>query len=252
MPSRTPITPERFRPENFPRRINMGAGGDYREGYLNLDLNAWYEPDVVADARDLAFLPANHYDEIIAQDVLEHLPRTQTLRTLQVWNRVLRPGGRLWLRVPSVEGLVALMQRPEFVNAQKHEELMQCLFGTQAYTGDFHYTSFTEVLLRHYLEAAGFETREVVLNNHWLFDVTAAKVGHLAAPTVRDWADLAATAGDEAFLDACYRQILERAPDASGRAFFLDGLRRGMDRATVIETMLGGPEYKALQQRKGP
>jgi predicted SAM-dependent methyltransferase len=249
MQNRTPLTPRNFRPEDHPRRLNVGCGGDHREGYVNVDLNAWYKPDLVADARDLSFLPSSYYDELIAQDVLEHLPRTQTLRTLMVWNRVLKPGGRLWLRVPSVVGIVDLLQRKENRTPQAQEELIQCLFGTQAYTGDFHFTSFTEVLLHHYLESAGFKVKDITLAIGWLFDVTAVKAAHIETPTVRDWGELLAIAGDEPFVAACYREILQRAPDEGGLRYYVEALSEGMARGNVIDAMLGGPEYRALKQR---
>ena len=249
MESRTPLTPDCFRPADHPRRLNVGCGSDRREGYVNVDLNAWYKPDLVADVRKLDFLPAQHYEEIVAQDVLEHLPRSQTLRTLQGWNRLLRMGGTLRLRVPSVTGIADLSRREDYATPEKQEELMQCLFGTQAYTGDFHFTSFTDLLLEHYLRSSGFEKREVGMLHGWIYDVAAVKVAHFEHPTVRDFSDLLEVAGDEAFLRACYVQILQREADAGGLQYYLEALRDGMARGNVIEAMLGGLEYRALKQR---
>jgi hypothetical protein len=113
-------------------------------------MHGWHGPDLLADVRKLGFLPAQYYDEILAQDVLEHLPRTDTLRTLAHWNRPLRMGGTILVRVPNVLGVAALLVRPENQDLAKQEELILCLFGTQAYTGDFHFTSFTPSLLEGY------------------------------------------------------------------------------------------------------
>jgi hypothetical protein len=55
--------------------------------------------------------------------------------------------------------------------------LVQCLFGTQAYDGDWHFTAFTQKLLTYYLEIASFAKIEFKLVDGWLFDVTAEKVG---------------------------------------------------------------------------
>src|SRR5262249_23227113 len=162
--------PEQFDPARFPKRVNLGCGGDWREGYLNVDLNAWYEPDVIADVREIGFMPSSQYEELLAQDVLEHLPRTDTARTLFHWNRPLRMGGILRVRVPSVLSIADLLRDPLNQAPTKQEELIQWLFGTQAYTGDFHLTSFTWPLLEHYLRMAGFETVKIDMLHGWLFD----------------------------------------------------------------------------------
>ena len=134
---------KRFEPAAWPTRLNLGCGFDHRDGYLNVDLNAFHEPDLVADVTDLQMLPAERYSEIVAQDVLEHLPRTTTVAALSEWNRLLAPGGRLCLRVPSLLDLARLFEATENQNPNRQEMLMQCVFGTQAYDGDTHFTSFT-------------------------------------------------------------------------------------------------------------
>lgn len=247
-----PVTPENFDPGRFPRKLNLGCGFDHRPGFLNIDMNAWHKPDVLADVRKVEFLPAQYYDEILAQDVLEHLPRTQTEGVLAHWNRPLRIGGRILIRVPSVLGVADLLRQRQHQNPAKHEELIQCLFGTQAYTGDFHFTSFTEVLLRHYLERAGFRVVTIDTLHGWLFDVVAEKIRHVEGGAVRDFSELLEARDDEEFLLRCYREILEREPDAEGLEFFRSGLRSGgMTRQVAIDVMIGSPEYAKLRAGKG-
>ena len=253
MNDRTPIRPEQFDAARFPKRVNLGCGDDLREGFLNVDLNAWYKPDVLADVRDVGFLPSSSYEEVVAQDVLEHLPRTDTARTLFQWNRPLRIGGILRLRVPSVLGIADLLRDKANQAPTQQEELIQCLFGTQAYTGDFHYTSFTRPLLEHYLGMAGFEVARVDVLHGWLFEVEARKVRHFERSPIPDFTAIAKVEDDEAFLRECYAEILGRAPDAGGFEFFLSGLRQGgMTRDSVIKVMTGGEEYRArLRQGEG-
>jgi len=170
-PAETPVD---FDPALFPKQVNLGCGFDRRDGYLNVDFQSFHKPDLVADVRDLGMLPDGYYEEIVAQDVLEHLPRTEVLPTLQGWSRKLAPGGRLVLRVPDVVGLVKLLARRPTL--EDHEVLLQNLFGTQAYTGDFHMFGFTEVVLRHYLALSGLEPVEIVQKDEWMFDTTAIRV----------------------------------------------------------------------------
>lgn len=165
-----------FDPAAFPDRLNLGCGFDHREGYLNVDLNDFHDPDLIADVTDLHMLPDGSYREIIAQDVLEHLPRTATVPALREWSRLLDEGGLLRLRVPSVLDLAKLLSGAATETIERQEMLVQCLFGTQAYTEDIHLTTFTESLLRHYLEESDFRIRHWHLRDEWLFEVEAQKV----------------------------------------------------------------------------
>jgi predicted SAM-dependent methyltransferase len=245
----TAATPESFDPSKHPRKLNLGCGTDLRAGYVNVDLNAWHNPDVLADVRKVDFLPTGFYDEILANDVLEHLPRTDTLNTLVQWNRPLRMGGILELRVPSVLGVADLLSRKQNQAPAKQEELIQSLFGTQAYTGDFHYTSFTQVLLEHYLREGGFRVLGIELLHGWLFEARAEKVRHMDAQPIRDFQELLAVGDDEEFVRTCYREVLVRDADPGGLDFFLNGLRGGgMTRKSVIDIMRGSPEYTAVKR----
>jgi SAM-dependent methyltransferase len=158
----------------WPRRLNLGCGWDKRPGYLNVDFQAYHEPDLVADVVNLSMLPDGHYSEIVAQDVLEHLTRAEGPRALREWARLLQPGGVLILRLPNLLGLAYLFTRLRDVDEQ--EQLVQCLYGTQAYDGDFHHNGYTELLLRHHLREAGFGRVRIEPRDEWLFDVEATRV----------------------------------------------------------------------------
>jgi predicted SAM-dependent methyltransferase len=247
MAATKPLSPSEFDAARAPRKLNLGCGNDLREGYVNVDFNAFNAPDLLADARKLDFLPACHYEEVLAQDVLEHLPRTHSAFTLAHWNRLLRMGGRLVLRVPSVLGIARLLESPQWSSPERQEDLIQCLFGTQAYTGDFHFTSFTPTLLRHYLTQAGFEVSRWEVVSGWLLDVEARKVVHIEKPPQRDFSELLQIADDEALLRACYVEILRREPDPDGYAFYLSGLRGGsLERRDLISMFVACPEYRAI------
>jgi predicted SAM-dependent methyltransferase len=165
-----------FDPARFPNRLNLGCGYDLREGFLNVDIHDFHSPDLVADVTQLEMLASGHYEEIVAQDVLEHLPRTSTVEVLREWSRLLTVGGVIHIRVPSVIDLVELMKAPEHQTVEQQERFVQCLFGTQAYTEDTHYTTFTEPLLRHYLAEADLAVQTWTIRDGWLFEVDAVKV----------------------------------------------------------------------------
>lgn len=242
------LPPAQFDAALFPRKLNLGSGTDPREDYLNIDMNAWNRPDLLADVRELGFLPAGYYDEVLAQDVLEHLPRTQTLSALVHWNRLLKSGGVITIRAPSAIGIADLLKHPGHQSPAKQEELMQFLFGTQAYTGDWHFTSFTTVLLEHYMKEAGFQPTKVDLLHGWLFDAEGRKVRDVDHVS-RDYGELMQIADNDEFVRACYREILRRDPDSGGWDLYTNGLRGGgMSRKVMIDAFLSSPEYRGLQQ----
>lgn len=166
-----------FNFENYPNRLNLGCGFDYREGYLNVDMYDRHNPDLAADVTSLEMLPSSYYQEIIAQDVLEHIRRDQTDAVLQEWHRLLLPRGKLFLRVPNILGIAELFHHPDYQNFDKQKEIVQCLFGTQAYTGDYHLTAFTPHILAHYLDSNGFVCVSMEPKDIWLLEVWATKTG---------------------------------------------------------------------------
>jgi len=167
----------KFDYSKYPQRLNLGCGFDIKPGYLNVDLHEYHKPDLVADIRHLNILPSGFYEEIIAQDCLEHLPRCETELALKEWSRLLKHGGILKLRTTSLIDLLELFKAENYQTVELQQKLLQCLFGTQAYEGDWHFTAFTQKLLTYYLEAASFAKMEFKLIDGWLFDVTAEKVG---------------------------------------------------------------------------
>jgi len=235
-----------------PRRLNLGCGWDLRDGYLNVDLHAFHGPDLMADVTELPMLSSGRYEEIVAQDVLEHLPRTATLPTLAEWNRLLAPRGRLTLRVPSLLDLAALVADPAHQGPEQQEHLLQSLFGTQAYTGDVHLTSFTRSLLSHYLTQSGYATVSWQVRDQWLFEIEAEKTGPVRVDTpLAGYEDLARQVGDAAHVvDEAYRRVLDREPDPGGRAFYVEHLKAGsMTVRQLLETLLASGEHAAKRPR---
>ncbi|SDI94264.1 Methyltransferase domain-containing protein [Frankineae bacterium MT45] len=163
-------------------KLNLGSGWDNRDGYINVDFLAVHQPDVVADVFKLPF--ASHsVSEVFGQDVLEHLPRTATGDALAEWRRVTRDGGVARIRVPSLFHAADLMQRTDTL--EMHELLLQNLYGTQAYTGDIHLTSFTDRTIAAAFHAAGFRMVTAELVDQWMWDITA--VGADGPPLALFW-----------------------------------------------------------------
>lgn len=108
-----PITGTKGNPCQFlmPTKLNLGCSDRLMKGYLNVDL---CEPPSGHDAENNTefFLradlcerwpwPDSSVAEIMAWDIFEHLP--SKLHTMNEAHRVLLPGGRLDLLVPTTDG----------------------------------------------------------------------------------------------------------------------------------------------------
>jgi SAM-dependent methyltransferase len=111
-----------------PRRINLGSGKDYQSGWLNLDVLARTEPDLVLDLSQPVALPltavsptmgpvalaAEQVDVVNANNVLEHVADLPALMTNCL--ALLKPGGEMVIEVP-IEGAPSAWQDPTHVRA---------------------------------------------------------------------------------------------------------------------------------------
>lgn len=79
-------------------RLNIGSGGDTREGWINLNLVPLPGVDIVHDLEKLPLPFADDtFDEILAQDILEHVEYVPLMKEL---HRILKSEGKLNIRVP--------------------------------------------------------------------------------------------------------------------------------------------------------
>lgn len=215
------------------KESQRGCGFDYREGYLNVDLHERHKPDLVADATHLPMLPSAHFEEILAQDVLEHFERAKTAPALAEWSRLLAPDGVLHVRVPSLFGMFELLAHPHHRDAEKAEEIIHLMYGTQAYTGDFHLAGFTAATLDAHLRRAGLLVCEATVEHGWLFDIRARKTDRLAS--------------NREFLHGAYFSILGRPADPQGLIDFERALTDGrLTRDTLEETLRDSEEAKFI------
>ena len=80
-------------------KLNLGAGEDRREGYINVDWNDLAKPDVKHNLNQFPYpFEDNKFDEIMASHVLEHLDKP--FDVMKEFHRILKPGGQLIIKVP--------------------------------------------------------------------------------------------------------------------------------------------------------
>lgn len=80
-------------------RLNMGSGRRSLEGYVNADIAVVPGVQVRCDFSRFPWpFKDNVFDEVVAIDVVEHIPNT--VRVMEELHRVTRPAARLTIKVP--------------------------------------------------------------------------------------------------------------------------------------------------------
>jgi predicted SAM-dependent methyltransferase len=221
-----------FPHHEFPPKLNLGCGFNRLPNYLNVDLQAVHEPDLECDVCRLLPLPSGAYEEILAQDILEHIPRAKCENALLEWNRVLKIGGILVIRVPNILAIASLLQHPNYQRKEQQSSLLQLIFGTQHYHGDTHLNGFTPLSIEQILMEAGFSLEELTQFDETQMQVRARKTHDRAIPPVYY------EPSDLDFLRLAYRQFINRAPDLEGLAHYLAQLAEGIPREAVVEQLM--------------
>ena len=227
-----------FNYKNFPKKLNLGCGRDKKNDYLNIDLHPSHDPDLLCDVTNLEVLPDEYYTYILANDILEHIPRNKCLYTLKEWNRLLQTGATLEIQVPNIIGLLKLFTQAENQNIAAQEELSRCLYGTQNYTGDYHFNGFTDITIEHNLQQSGFKIINKTIRDEWLFVIQAEKIKHIP----RD--PLIFIDNNEQFIEQAYEQLLGRKADTEGKNYYLQQLARGGLKEEIISSLKDSDEYK--------
>lgn len=122
--------------------LNIGCGPDIRselKGFkcVNIDCRSLPGVDKVADVRNLSDIPDGNINYILASDIIEHFPISETESLLKEWSRVLCVGGVLEIRTPNLKFIVNHYKATYDAKfASWH------LFGGQDYPENFHYVIF--------------------------------------------------------------------------------------------------------------
>ena len=136
--------------ESRPLRLNLGCGHIPLDGFVNVDGRALPGVDVVAEVGSLPVDPGE-VTEIRSSHLLEHFPAAKLAKLLRYWTGLLQPGGRFVAVVPDAESMIHGFAGGEF----PWEDLREVTFGGQEYSGDFHFTMFSQADLTAALTSAG-------------------------------------------------------------------------------------------------
>lgn len=81
------------------KKLNIGCENDYKEGYVNLDYNKLFHPDVIHDLNKFPYpFKKNEFDEIYCSHILEHVD--DFFKTMKELLRITKVGGIIHIRVP--------------------------------------------------------------------------------------------------------------------------------------------------------
>jgi predicted SAM-dependent methyltransferase len=152
------------------RKLQLGAGGNVREGWLNTDIHDFKRTGEVVfmDAREPFPLPDASFDLVYSEHMLEHLTYADGQRCLRDCLRVTRPGGRIRVATPALEQLIRLYDADlDDVQRRYVRWSIDTFVGdTGAYLPGFvlnnflrdwgHQFVYDRDTLRHALETAGF------------------------------------------------------------------------------------------------
>jgi len=129
--------------------------------------------DHLGNAGDLACFEPATFTEIYASHVLEHFDYKDALQAALIeWNRVLEPGGRLWVSVPDMDILCRLFLSKGKLSLEDRYFVMRMIFGGHVDEYDYHQVGLNEEILGHYLAGAGF-THIQRVDSFGLFDDTS-------------------------------------------------------------------------------
>lgn len=85
--------------------MNLGCGTDIRPDYINVDVRNDVGADLVHDVTKPFPLKDSSVNEVLAQDVFEHLTREQQIFLFSEVFRLLTAGGKLNIRIPNIDDI---------------------------------------------------------------------------------------------------------------------------------------------------
>lgn len=154
-------------------KISLGVNTSMTStGFLSVSLDG--NPDIFDDAAILDSIKNESCEIIIASHVLEHLRYTgrasnrvkKTIRILNLWNKKLIKGGKLYISVPDWEKLFAVMYkyRENYWNIEDtcFIDPIGPIFGGMQNIYNTHSMLYNFSCLKHCLESSHFQNIKLI------------------------------------------------------------------------------------------
>jgi predicted SAM-dependent methyltransferase len=104
-----PFLVSRYFTANQVRKLQIGAHSCMLAGWLNTDLYPQSLLSVTLDATKAFPFPDGSFDYVFSEHQLEHISYDDAMVMLRECHRILRPGGKIRLALPSLDRLVQLI-----------------------------------------------------------------------------------------------------------------------------------------------
>ncbi len=138
------------------RKLHIG-GQCQSEAWEVLNANPAPYVDHVGNANNLSRFADNTFIEIYASHVVEHLDYIgELMLTLKEWHRVLIPSGKVFISVPDLDVLAALILDKNKFTINERFTVMRMIFGGHIDKYDYHVVGLNEEFLTDLLTAAGY------------------------------------------------------------------------------------------------
>jgi Uncharacterized protein conserved in bacteria len=154
------------------KKLNLGCGSDILEGYVNVDIRKAKGVDVVVDITKKLPFKDKSFEEVLAQDVLEHLILADQENLLLEINRILIDSGTLKIRTPNIEAILELL-------ADDPETRNLFLYGETEEQGEWgaHKAGHTLLSIATLFRMCGFKISKYrEKDTNWEFDLVKEKL----------------------------------------------------------------------------
>jgi predicted SAM-dependent methyltransferase len=154
--------------------LNIGCGDQILKdisGFkcINIDIRPLDGVDIICDVKRLPFSD-DCFERILASDIIEHFPLSETEKLLKEWARVLKPSGHIKFRTPSLKWVAR-----HYLATGDAKFVSWHIFGGQDYDTNFHYVIFDNVWLSSLCSKFGLETIDYK-ENHSNFELVLSKI----------------------------------------------------------------------------
>lgn len=156
------------------KKLEIGSGPNPQPDYVHVDVSANFpQVDILCDvSTERIPVDSGIFEEVLANHVIEHIPWRNAPFVVKEWARVLKPGGRIFLRTPDLRFIVDRYLSGELTPEWPGDEAAMIeiygdigpaqwttikLFSGQDYPSNFHHVCYDLEMLSRLLGVCGFE-----------------------------------------------------------------------------------------------
>lgn len=136
-------------------KLNIGSGKDYKDGWVNLDINTRFKADIYRDIMnfDPFEFDLDGFDEVYAKDVLDHITFNDLKKLLRRIYSWINHQGTLIIHLPNFDYCARKALNGE-------SDAMRWIYGSDGTEADYASNiirwGYTPKTLRNLLTSAGF------------------------------------------------------------------------------------------------